>query len=131
MKKLLLALVLATLTTGCALFPSKFDPQEHARLVDIHVLSKDSAVCKKPEIAQAVAEIMFRDAEWVWYYGKVLPANEKMSAMEKNLMDMTKELNDRYKQSTPVSAIYCQLKFENIHKATDTIINVSARRPRI
>ena len=55
----------------------------------------------------------------------------KMVAMTANLMAMTKELDDRYKKGDAVSATYCRLKFKNIHTATDTILKVSARRPRI
>ncbi len=116
---------------GCALFPSAFDSQEHAKLVDIHVFSKDSSVCKDREIASTIAEILARDAEWVWHYGNTLPDNDKMAAMEKNLLYMTKEFSDRYKRPEPVSVLYCRSKFENIHQATDTMLKVSARRPRI
>ena len=130
MKKLYFLFVVVLLT-GCSLFPSKFDPQEHARLVDIHVISKDSSACQRNDIAQALVEVMYKDAEWVWHYGQDLPNNDKMSAMQQNLLQMTKEFHERYKQSEPVSAFYCRSKFENIHKATDTIIKVSARRPRI
>lgn len=128
MKKLII--LTAIFFSGCALFPSTFDSQEHAKLVHLHVFSKDSSVCKDREVAGTMAEILARDAEWVWHYGSTLPDNDKMAAMEKNLMDMTKEFSDRYKRSEPVSVLYCRNKFENIHQATDTMMKVSARRPR-
>jgi hypothetical protein len=128
MKKLLLTFVV--LLSGCALFPSPFDAQEHARIVTINVVSRDSSVCAKPERAQAVAETMYRDAEWAHAYGSTLSDNAPMAKMELELVNMTKELRDRYSHSEPVSNFYCKSKFENIHRATTTIIGVSARRPR-
>ena len=74
---------------------------------------------------------MYQDARWAWSYGRDLPNNEKMVAMTANLMAITKELDDRYKKGDAVSATYCRLKMKNIHTATDTILKVSARRPRI
>ena len=131
MKTKLATLTLCIGLSACSIFPSRFDSQEHAKLVDIHVISKDSSACQRNDIAQALVEVMYKDAEWVWHYGQDLPNNDKMSAMQQNLLQMTKEFHERYKQSEPVSAFYCRSKFENIHKATDTIIKVSARRPRI
>jgi hypothetical protein len=45
-------------------------------------------------------------------------------------MMMTKEIADRYRSTATVSVFYCKNKFENIRRATDTAIKVSARRPR-
>lgn len=128
MKQLLFAVVIAL--SGCALFPSPFDAQEHARIVTINVASRDSSVCASPEKAQTVAESMYRDAEWAYHYGNTLSDNAPMARMELELMNMTKELRDRYSRTEPVSNFYCKSKFENIHRATTTIIGVSARRPR-
>lgn len=131
MIKRVLAVIAVTATVaGCALFPSQFDNQEHARLVNVHVASKDNSVCSRPDDARVVAELMYRESEWVWHYGQTLPDNSKMVAMESNLLEITRELRDRYQRPDPVSAFYCRSKFENIHRATSTMIAVSARRPR-
>jgi hypothetical protein len=45
-------------------------------------------------------------------------------------MMITKEIADRYAKSDTVSVFYCKNKFENIRRATDTMMKVSARRPR-
>ena len=127
----LIAVILVLALTGCALFPSSFDSNEHARLVNIHVASSDAAVCQDRDTAARLSREMYTDARWVWNYGQHLTNNEKMSKMEQELVSMTKELADRYAQAGTVSAFYCRSKFENIHRATTTIIKVSARRPRI
>ena len=125
-----LAVIFAVLLTGCALFPSMFDGQEHARLVDIHMASADDSVCRDRDTASRVATKMYQDAGWVWNYGQHLTNNEKMARMEQELLSMTKELYERYQKTDTVSQFYCKSKFENIHRATTTIIKVSARRPR-
>jgi len=126
-----LAVIFVVLLTGCAIFPSKFDAHEHARVVDIHVASADATVCQDRDLAARTAKSMHQDAVWVWNYGQYLTNNEKMTAMEQELVNMTKELTDRYAKADTVSAFYCRSKFENIHRATTTMIKVSARRPRI
>ena len=118
------------LLVGCSLFPSNFDGQEHAMIVNVHVISQDDAVCDRRDSASMAAQTMYQDARWAWNYGRDLPNNEKMAKMTENLMAMTRELDDRYKKTDPVSTAYCKLKFKNIHQATDTILKVSARRPR-
>ena len=123
--------LLATLTlTGCALFPSLFDSNEHAKIVNIHVMSIDDSVCNDRATASPVSQQMYQDARWVWHYGQYLSDNEKMTRMESELMQMTKELADRYAKPEAVSVYYCKNKFENIRRATDAMIKVSARRPR-
>lgn len=127
----LLALLCLLLLSGCGLLPSRFDGQEHAMIVNVHVISQDSGVCDSRDSAYLAAQTMYQDARWAWNYGRDLPNNDKMAAMTANLMAMTRELDDRYKKGDAVSATYCRLKFKNIHQATDTILKVSARRPRL
>ena len=127
----LLALLCLLLLSGCGLLPSRFDSQEHAMIVNVHVISQDDAVCNTRDSAYLAAQTLYQDARWAWNYGRDLPNNEKMVTMTANLMAMTKELDDRYKKGDPVSAAYCRLKFRNIHQATDAILKASARRPRL
>jgi len=125
-----LTILLVAMLTGCALWPSAFDNQEHARIVNIHVAAIDDAVCNRRESAAPVAQQMFADARWAWHYGQSLTDNEKMTRMSFELMMIIKEMADRYDSAASVSTFYCRNKFENIRKATDTMIKVSARRPR-
>ena len=125
-----LTVLLTVMLTGCALWPSAFDSQEHARIVNIHVAAIDDSVCNSRERAAPVAQQMFADARWAWHYGQSLVDNEKMTRMSFELMMITKELADRYESAATVSTYYCKNKFENIRRATDTVIKVSARRPR-
>lgn len=127
----LLNIILSTfLLTACSLFPSAFDGHEHARIVSIHVASKDNTVCNTAEQAKSVINTMYHDAEWVYHYGSTLSDNEDMTKMELMLLAMVREVRDRYSKEEKVSALYCRSKFDNIHKATETIMRVSSRRPR-
>jgi hypothetical protein len=129
MIKTLITVFTALAISACA-FPSRFDNQEHARIVNIYVTSSDNTMCGQPDQARLRAEQMYRDAVWALSYGTTLPNNAPMTVMEKNLVEITKELYDRYQKTEPVSAFYCRSKFDNIHRASETIIKVSARRPR-
>lgn len=131
MKRITGYVLLSITLSACALFPSTFDAQEHARIVDIYQTSKNRSVCINRDLAQSTAENMARDAEWLYVYGAPQPNNEKMANMERNLRDITKELADRYYKPEPVSRFYCEQKFENINRATKIMLEVSARRPRL
>ena len=126
----IMTLLLPLALAGCAAFPSQFDANEHARIVNIHVISIDDTVCTDRARAATASQGMYTDARWVYHYGRLLPDNDAMSKMEIELLTMTKELADRYEKADPVSVFYCRAKFENIKKATDVMIKVSARRPR-
>lgn len=114
---------------ACALLPSSFDSQEHARLVTINQLSADNRVCATPALAAGISREITREADWVYRYGTSLADNQNMTQMERDLLAMSTELSDRY-QKGEVSVVYCRSKLDNIHKATQTMIGVSARRPR-
>lgn len=129
MKKIFIALS-ALLFTACSLFPSAFDGQEHARIVSIHVVSKDNTVCNQPDQTKSAINQMYHDAEWVYHYGSTLGDNEEMTKMELMLLGMIREMRDRYAREERVSVLYCRSKFDNVHRATETIMRVSARRPR-
>jgi len=122
-----LIFVVALMLAGCA---SVFDSNEHARLVTIHVAAVDDSVCSDRERAAPVARQMYHDSRWVWHYSQYLANNEDMTKMGFELMQITRELHDRYEKTPTVSAFYCRSKFENIRRASETIIKVSARRAR-
>lgn len=128
--RLLSSMIVCLALAGCALWPSKFDTQEHARIINIYVASKDNSACTSPEQARPLANQMYRDAEWLYHYGSTLTDNEDMTKMELSLLGMIRELRDRYNREDKVSVLYCRSKFDNIHRATETMIKVSARRPR-
>lgn len=127
----LVLLLAAVLNLGaCSILPSSFDSQEHARLVTINQLSADNRVCGDRDLARNTSLEITREADWAHRYGASLGNNENMTQMHRNLLDMSRELSERYGRGE-VSVVYCRAKLDNIHKATQTMIGVSARRPRL
>ena len=126
----LASLILVLSLGGCALFPSTFDSQEHSRLVTISQLSADNKICANSTLAAAASMEIVREADWLYRYGSSLRNNDNMISMEKNLLAISRELQERYAQGE-VSVVYCRLKLDNIHSAAGRIMAVSARRPKL
>lgn len=129
--KLSLSLALVPMLVACAIFPSAFDYNEHAKVADIVQLSQDSDICQNHSDAKQTSQIMFHRSDWLKIYGTTLPNNDKMVKMHANLYDMTKELADKMNntESKP-SVFYCREKIESINAAAKKILEVSGRRPR-
>jgi hypothetical protein len=118
------------LLPGCALLPSGFDSMEHSYLVTINQLSADVTVCDDHAAAVMTSQQITAQARWLRRYGASLPRNGRLHEMEQKLLDMSLELSERYRRG-PVSATYCRGKLANIHQATETIVDISAQRPRL
>lgn len=118
------------LLTACSIFPSAFDGQEHARIVSIHVAAKDNTVCDSPDRARPTVNQMYRDTEWLYHYGSNVENNEDLTRMELYLLGMVREARDRYNREERVSVLYCKSKFDNIHRTTEKMMQVSGRRSR-
>lgn len=119
----------ALVLSACALFPSKFDANEQAKLTDIILLSQDDSVCANSSISVTVTEID-RSAQWLKIYSESLPKNEKLVDMTKNLSDITKDFRASYLKDKPPSHFYCRSKIRIINEATRKMLDVSGRRPR-
>ena len=122
------AVVAGLLLTGCALFPSQFDAQEQNAIVDLVVMSR-SELCRTPEIATHAQAINLR-AEWLQVYSSSLPNNEKIQAMNTNMVAMTQDLAQRYQGGAAASRFFCESRMKNINQAARVMLDVSGRRPR-
>jgi hypothetical protein len=118
----------AILMSGCALWPSQFDAQEQNAIVDLVVMSRFE-LCRTPEIATHAHAINLR-AEWLQVYSSSLPNNEKIQAMNTNMVEMTQDLAKRYQGDAAASRFFCESRMKNINKAARTMLDVSGRRPR-
>ena len=122
------AVVAGLLLTGCALFPSQFDAQEQNARVDLVVMSRFE-LCTTPEISTHAQAINLR-AEWLEVYSSSLPNNEKIQAMNTNMVTMTRDLAKRYQGGAAASRFFCESRMKNINQAARTMLDVSGRRPR-
>jgi hypothetical protein len=118
----------AVLLSGCALWPSQFDGQEQNAIVDLVVMSRPE-LCVTPEISTHAHAINLR-AEWLQVYSSSLPNNEKVQAMNTNMVEMTQDLARRYQGGATASRFFCESRMKNINKAARTMLDVSGRRPR-
>lgn len=120
--------IFLVLLAACA---APFDHNEHSNLTSINQVSAEGKIiCSTVEMARTTADNMWAQSQWIYIYSSNLDGNAEMIRMAKNLMDMTKEFQLRYYQSTPPSRTYCLSKVENIHEATGVMLRVSGRRAR-
>lgn len=124
-------LLSSLLLCSCALFPSNFDSQEHARLVTISHMTVNTDVCEDIGNTKNMVQTIKHHVGWLKIYSGPLPNNAKMASMIGNLDVMVSGFESRYNDSTSVpSKFYCEQKVKLINEATNEIISVSARRPR-
>ena len=129
--KFIIAISSALLLSACSLWPSYFDQNEHARMVDIAITSKDASVCDNYNTAKTTVVNIVRDTNWLIVYGNSLPDNDSLIEAYSNLEAIVPDFGKRYVDpANPPSAAYCKLKLKNINEATQTLIEVSGRRPR-
>lgn len=129
--KLIIALSATLFLSACSLWPSYFDQNEHARIVDIAITSSDPTVCETYATAKTTVVNIARDTSWLVVYGNSLPDNDSLIEAYSNLEAIVSDMDKRYVDAAnPPSATYCKLKLKNINEATRTLIDVSGRRPR-
>lgn len=129
MKSLTAAVSAAFLLSSCALWPSWFDYNEQARIVDIIELTKSDSVCSTDEIKSVSKEIRSK-VDWLMTYSNSLPDNQKIQAMNKSLSDIVGDFDRRYQSDKPPSKFFCTAKIKNINEAAHKMLSVSGRRPR-
>lgn len=129
MKNLTATVSVAFLLSACAIFPSYFDYNEQARLVDIIELTKTDAVCSTDEI-KTVSKDIRKNVDWLLTYSSSLPNNSKVQEMEKNLSEIVGDFDKRYQGDKPPSKFFCSAKIKNINEAARKMLSVSGRRPR-
>lgn len=129
MKNLAAALGFSIVLSACALWPSWFDYNEQARLVDIIELTKSDAVCSSDEIRAVSREIRVK-VDWLMTYSASLPDNQKIQAMNRSLSEIVGDFDQRYRSDKPPSKFFCSAKIKNINEAARKMLSVSGRRPR-
>jgi hypothetical protein len=129
MRNLIAAASVALLLSACAIFPSYFDYNEQARLVDIIELTKTDSVCSTDEI-KTVSRDIRRNVDWLVTYSSSLPNNSKIQDMNRSLSEIVGDFDRRYLSDKPPSRFFCSAKIKNINEAARKMLSVSGRRPR-
>lgn len=124
-------LAISLLLTGCVV---RFDPIEHARVVDIHhKIARATAEhhCSDPAIMRATSLALARDAEWLTLYSTHIPNNDSMQVMAAEFAKGTADLASRYEANRPPpSRTFCELRLKNLNTQIEVIQRTNARRPR-
>lgn len=133
MKKLAI-ISLVVFLNGCALINAyrmaKFDNNEYALVNTIHTQAQlGVASCGTPEVVGYVDSIYNKSVELKNYSARI-PRNEETVKMSEELLAITKGLFDRYHSGDTVSTTYCNLKFNNVETASDTMQKVIGDKPR-
>lgn len=119
------------LLTGCAI---KFDPVEHARIVDIHhriLQAQTDNHCADPAQMRGTARALDSDSHWLVLYAAHHPKNDSMQTMAAEFAKGTADLAGRYdaNKSAP-SKVFCELRLKNLNTQIEVIQRTNARRPR-
>jgi len=133
MKKLLLAVVIATLS-GCATidayFMARFDNNEYALVNNIRTTADlGLASCGTPD-AVTVANQLYAKSTELKNYSASIPHNDITITMTQDLLVIAKELSDRYAGTEPISPAYCRLKLNSIAHNAETIQTAIGAKPR-
>lgn len=129
LKKLLLVLS-ASVLAACAV---KFDPVEHARIVNLHQLvqqAQEQNLCRDAVSARQAAQEIKREADYLLLYSRYIPNNDSMQKMAEEMVKSTNEFATRYSSGPVPSRVYCELKIKNLSAQIDIIQRTNARRPR-
>lgn len=134
MKKLLLLLSVLALN-GCAVYDAvlmtKYDPNEYLLISEIRIDARHYATaCTNPLMSQPNAVAMANKTELFEAYSENLPHNGDGIKAATALNEIAQGLVKQYDSGTPVSPIFCKLKFEGIEHSADTIQHVLGNRPR-
>jgi hypothetical protein len=133
MKKLVLV-SLILLLNGCALIDAyrmaRFDNVEYALVNQIRTQAQLAVTdCGTDLVYSPIDEIYFKTVE-LRNYSAHIPRNEETVKMTVALHEIVKGLKDRYASDEEVSVKYCELKFNNIEKATANMQKVIGDKPR-
>jgi hypothetical protein len=133
MKKLIVTLSVLFLSS-CALWDAhnmaRFDNNEYYIINKVRaqaLLGKEK--CGTPEVKKYVENVWVRTTEFDSYASSI-PNNEETIKMSGALVDIVKGLNVKYEKEDNVNKVFCEAKFELIHKNATTIQTVIGGKPR-
>jgi len=134
MRKFVLALITATVLSGCALwdayFMAPYDANEYLLITEIRVdAGQYREQCANPVLAPVNAEAMARKTNLYEKYSQQIPRNENGYKSAQALNEIAQGLNTAYAKGT-VSATFCRLKYVSIENSAMLIQRVTAGRPR-
>ena len=134
MKKILALLAVISLN-GCAVvdayFMTGFDGNEYQLITQIRADARHfKNDCANPLLSNSNAVALANETELFMMYSEHVPRNSNVINASKSLNDIAQGLKARYQEATPVSPVFCKLKYESIEHSADTMQSVIGKRPR-
>ena len=128
MKKLVI--LLFPLLTSCAYFAAKYDANEYKLITEIGLdANRYKTQCSTPMAEVNAVNIIYK-TELLERYTRDLPDNDEAYKASVELNDIAKGLESRYKDSTPVPKVFCELKYSSIENAALLLKHVIGNKPR-
>ena len=134
MKRLLIALSVVALN-GCALYDAYmmtgYDANEYLIITEIRTNAGISkAQCDDATSSRLNAMAISNKTNLFQNYQEQIPRNNNGINASRELNKIAQGLKDRYNTNSPVSPLFCKLKFESIENSAKTIQHVVGNRPR-
>lgn len=134
MKRLLILLSVVALN-GCAVYDAYmmtgYDSNEYLLITEIRTnasLSKES--CDDAKQSRLNSMAISHKTSLFQNYEEQIPRNKNGANAGIELNKIAQGLKTRYNDGTPVSPVFCKLKFESIEHSAQTIQHVIGQRPR-
>lgn len=139
MKKILLALILSTSLSGCAIgykvydafFMAKYDNIEYALTNKIRTLSELAVEdCKDQSKSKDNFEGLYFIAVELRNFTQYIPDNPDASKLAGNLVELSKQGREMYVKGTGVSEGFCRIKLQQINRSAEVAQKVIGKKPR-
>jgi len=134
MKRLLIVLSVLALN-GCAVYDAYmmtgYDPNEYRIITEIRTDAYNyKQQCDNRLISDTNAVLIADKTQLFEFYEEQIPRNNNGINASRELNKIAQGLKTRYRDGTPVPALFCKLKFESIEHSAQTIQHVLGKRPR-
>ena len=139
MKKILLALILSTSLSGCAIgykvydafFMAKYDNIEYALTNKIRTLSELAVEdCKEQSKSRDNFEGLYFIAVELRNFTQYIPDNPDANKLSGNLVELSKQGREMYVKNSNVSEGFCKLKLQQINRSAEVAQKVIGKKPR-
>lgn len=134
MKKLILLAAIVMLG-GCSTlvdsYLMKYDTNEYALITKIRLeanVGKND--CDNPVLSHQEAVAMAQSTQYFVMYTEHEPHNDATAKSAIELNNMAQGLKSAYDKETPVSPMFCKLKYGNIESSAETIQKTVGAKPR-
>ena len=135
MKKIIVATILTTSLSGCALWDAYmmagYDTTEYALVNRIKTQADLSAEdCKDVVKSKQNADSLYFTAVELKNFSTNIPRNEDTAKLAGNLVELTKQGKEQYVKNPNVSETFCKLKLQQIGRSAEVAQKVIGKKPR-